>query len=272
MEIASSADLYARPQHPYTRALLSAIPSPDPERQGRPPDPQGRHPEPGQPAERLRLPHPLPGGAAGLRRRGPAPARGRAGALQGLHPRRPRRRSFIAALTAAIPELFSLAYALCIAVVHALCMRSILHVAVEAEVNRAALGRPSNLNPAATPATPARIFRGIAHAKLSGFCGGPGDDLERRITHRQRRPRRLPDRARRSAARRRPPPARPTRSKTRTPAATAQAPAPHAGRPRLEDILCDDAPLPSRIARHRRRPRLLRRNGYLAGLIVDRFA
>lgn len=27
MEIASSADLYARPQHPYTRALLSAIPS-----------------------------------------------------------------------------------------------------------------------------------------------------------------------------------------------------------------------------------------------------
>jgi peptide/nickel transport system ATP-binding protein len=30
MEIASSEDLYARPQHPYTRALLSAIPSTDP--------------------------------------------------------------------------------------------------------------------------------------------------------------------------------------------------------------------------------------------------
>ncbi|MGY5777479.1 ABC transporter ATP-binding protein [Rhizobium sp. LEGMi135b] len=29
MEIAASADLYARPSHPYTRALLSAIPSPD---------------------------------------------------------------------------------------------------------------------------------------------------------------------------------------------------------------------------------------------------
>ncbi|MBB3133160.1 peptide/nickel transport system ATP-binding protein [Rhizobium pisi] len=31
MEIALSAELYAGPQHPYTRALLSAIPSPDPD-------------------------------------------------------------------------------------------------------------------------------------------------------------------------------------------------------------------------------------------------
>jgi peptide/nickel transport system ATP-binding protein len=34
MEIAPAADLYANPAHPYTRALLSAIPSPDPAKHG----------------------------------------------------------------------------------------------------------------------------------------------------------------------------------------------------------------------------------------------
>ncbi|MEJ7712774.1 MAG: oligopeptide/dipeptide ABC transporter ATP-binding protein [Pyrinomonadaceae bacterium] len=32
VEVASAAELYAQPLHPYTRALLSAIPVPDPTR------------------------------------------------------------------------------------------------------------------------------------------------------------------------------------------------------------------------------------------------
>lgn len=33
VELASSTELYANPQHPYTKALLSAIPIPDPEKE-----------------------------------------------------------------------------------------------------------------------------------------------------------------------------------------------------------------------------------------------
>ena len=35
VEMANSADLYSRPMHPYTNALLSAVPSPDPDRASR---------------------------------------------------------------------------------------------------------------------------------------------------------------------------------------------------------------------------------------------
>jgi oligopeptide/dipeptide ABC transporter ATP-binding protein len=35
VELASSDDLYARPQHPYTAALLAAVPVPDPAARGR---------------------------------------------------------------------------------------------------------------------------------------------------------------------------------------------------------------------------------------------
>ena len=78
MELAEVHDLFRAPKHPYTRALLSAALVPDP---GDPPahPAQGRHTEPGQPAVRLPLPHPLPLGSRGLRERGTgvAHARGR---------------------------------------------------------------------------------------------------------------------------------------------------------------------------------------------------
>jgi peptide/nickel transport system ATP-binding protein len=49
MEIASTRDLYANPQHPYTRALLSAVPSPDPERRGHRQILKGEVPSPANP-------------------------------------------------------------------------------------------------------------------------------------------------------------------------------------------------------------------------------
>ena len=60
MEVAPTAELFERPLHPYTQALLAASPKPDPliESLGR--AAAGRHPEPDEPALGLRLPHPLP--------------------------------------------------------------------------------------------------------------------------------------------------------------------------------------------------------------------
>ena len=70
VELTDSDELYANPLHPYTRALLSAVPIPDPdyeserERTGH----RGRPPKPGKPAERVPLQDPLPAGRRGLRR------------------------------------------------------------------------------------------------------------------------------------------------------------------------------------------------------------
>ena len=61
VELAGADDIYARPRHPYTRALLAAIPVPDPRRR-RPPAPLAGdvpspiHPPPGCPFH-PRCPH-----------------------------------------------------------------------------------------------------------------------------------------------------------------------------------------------------------------------
>ena len=109
VEVAPREELFARPQHPYTQALLSAALVPDP---GRAADPAAgrarrRHPEPARAALGLPLPHALPararvgaaldrGGAAARRRHGPRASRRlppRPSRRRGAAPRRAPRRA-----------------------------------------------------------------------------------------------------------------------------------------------------------------------------------
>jgi oligopeptide transport system ATP-binding protein len=70
VEIGTREQIFQRPTHPYTQALLSAVPIPDPSRRGqaRAHRPAGRRPEPVEPAVGLPLPHALLEGRRPLRR------------------------------------------------------------------------------------------------------------------------------------------------------------------------------------------------------------
>ena len=73
MEVSPAEELYRKPIHPYTSALLAAIPIPDPEEnRSRERRGLGRAAEPDQPAPGLRLPPPLPARHRDLPRGGAA--------------------------------------------------------------------------------------------------------------------------------------------------------------------------------------------------------
>ena len=83
VEYTDKVTLFTRPLHPYTEALLAAVPVPDPAIKRTKLRGAGRRAEPAQPAARLPLPHALPlcrgalqGGRAGAARGRARPPRG----------------------------------------------------------------------------------------------------------------------------------------------------------------------------------------------------
>ncbi len=66
VELTTRDALFAEPLHPYTRALMSAIPVPDPQLEARAHHSQGRCPQPIESPQRLPFPPALPRGSGAL--------------------------------------------------------------------------------------------------------------------------------------------------------------------------------------------------------------
>ena len=60
VEYTDKQTLFTNPLHPYTEALLAAVPVPNPQAEAQEAAAAGRRPEPDQSAAGLHLPHPLP--------------------------------------------------------------------------------------------------------------------------------------------------------------------------------------------------------------------
>ncbi len=89
VELGDANGVYERPQHPYTQALLSAVPIPDPRRSGRGPDhPRRRRSLAGEPAERAAGSAPGAGRRRRSARRGAAARRPRPGSRRRMPLRR----------------------------------------------------------------------------------------------------------------------------------------------------------------------------------------